>query len=224
MELGAVRRAAAPKPVTLDHALKTLPERHALDVHKAPVGKDGQVQRLPDLELPVEAAQLHDASRRIDALRELTGKRLRQPPLASRPPAQHHGVIPVACGNARADHDIGFDPHQRHRARRARIVEYLRHSHLDANYRYHAARSLLPDLDVDAGRQLELHQRIHDGAAWLQDVDEPLVSPHFELLTRLLVDVRDRSTVNLLIRVGSGIGPATRAPAFCTVCTIAREL
>src|SRR5690349_7957773 len=53
--------------------------------------------------------------------------------------------------------------------------------------------SLLPeglDLDVDAGRQLELHQRVDRLAGRLEDVQQPLVGPDLELLARLLVDVR----------------------------------
>jgi hypothetical protein len=46
------------------------------------------------------------------------------------------------------------------------------------------------DLDVDAGRQLQLHERIHRLARRLEDVEQPLVGADLELLARLLVDVR----------------------------------
>src|SRR5437763_11482164 len=46
------------------------------------------------------------------------------------------------------------------------------------------------DLDVDAGRQLELHQRVDRLAGRLEDVQQPLVRPDLELLAGLLVDVR----------------------------------
>src|SRR5262245_32937352 len=46
------------------------------------------------------------------------------------------------------------------------------------------------DLDVDAGRQIQLHQRINRLRRRLEDVDQALVRAHFELLARLLVDVR----------------------------------
>src|SRR5215212_3855044 len=46
------------------------------------------------------------------------------------------------------------------------------------------------DLDVDAGRQIQLHQRVHGLRRGLEDVDQPLVRADLELLARLLVDVR----------------------------------
>src|SRR5512137_1516630 len=38
------------------------------------------------------------------------------------------------------------------------------------------------DLDVDAGRQVELHQRVHRLRGWLEDVDQALVCADLELL------------------------------------------
>ena len=46
------------------------------------------------------------------------------------------------------------------------------------------------DLDVDAGGQIELHQRVDRLRRRLEDVEQPLVRPDLELLPRLLVDVR----------------------------------
>src|SRR5436305_13858991 len=46
------------------------------------------------------------------------------------------------------------------------------------------------DLDVHAGGQVEPHQRVHHFWIWVQDVDDPLVGPHLELLARVLVDER----------------------------------
>src|SRR6185436_5243808 len=46
------------------------------------------------------------------------------------------------------------------------------------------------DLDVDASRQLELHQRVDRLAGRIEDVEQPLVGADLELLARLLVDVR----------------------------------
>ena len=43
------------------------------------------------------------------------------------------------------------------------------------------------DLDVHAGSQIELHERVHGLRCRIDDVEETLVSPHFELLTALLV-------------------------------------
>src|SRR5215510_15328439 len=45
------------------------------------------------------------------------------------------------------------------------------------------------DLDVDAGGEIELHQRIHGLRRRIDDVEQPLVGAHLELLAALLVDV-----------------------------------
>src|SRR5436309_12509481 len=46
------------------------------------------------------------------------------------------------------------------------------------------------DLDVDARGELELHERIDGLRRRLENVEQPLVRPHLELLARLLIDVR----------------------------------
>src|SRR6478735_5803840 len=46
------------------------------------------------------------------------------------------------------------------------------------------------DLDVNAGSEVELHQRVHRLRRWIDDVQEALVRAHLELLAALLVDVR----------------------------------
>jgi len=46
------------------------------------------------------------------------------------------------------------------------------------------------NLNVHTSSQVELHQRVHGGGVRLHNVEQPLVGANFELLTRLLVDVR----------------------------------
>src|SRR5690606_41320718 len=46
------------------------------------------------------------------------------------------------------------------------------------------------DLDVDAGRELELHQGIHGLVVRIDDVEHALVRAGLILVTRVLVDVR----------------------------------
>src|ERR1035441_10157983 len=53
-----------------------------------------------------------------------------------------------------------------------------------------SVRSSELDLDVDARRQVETHQRVHRLRRRVEDVDQPLVRPHLEVLTRVLVLVR----------------------------------
>src|SRR5215468_7924063 len=45
------------------------------------------------------------------------------------------------------------------------------------------------DLDVDTGGEVELHQRVHGLRRRIDDVEQPLVRAHLELLAALLVDV-----------------------------------
>src|SRR5688572_24528735 len=51
-----------------------------------------------------------------------------------------------------------------------------------------SASPLELDLDIDAGRKVELHEGIDRLLRWIVDVNEALVRPDLELLTRVLVD------------------------------------
>src|SRR5882757_8359114 len=50
--------------------------------------------------------------------------------------------------------------------------------------------SLELDLDIDAGGEIELHQRVYRLRRRIDDVEHALVGPDLELLARLLVDMR----------------------------------
>src|SRR5271156_1057702 len=52
------------------------------------------------------------------------------------------------------------------------------------------ALDLLLDVDVDAGRQIDAHQSVNGLRCRIEDVDQPLVRPHFEVLSRVLVLMR----------------------------------
>src|SRR5262245_45167999 len=67
------------------------------------------------------------------------------------------------------------------------------------------------DLDVDARGEIELHQRIDRLRGWIDDVEEPLVRTHLELLAALLVDVR-RAVHRELLDAGR---QRDRAPHLC---------
>ncbi len=45
------------------------------------------------------------------------------------------------------------------------------------------------NFDVDAGWQIEIHERINCLGRWLGDVDQTLMGSHLELLTAVLVDM-----------------------------------
>src|SRR5262249_33948161 len=65
----------------------------------------------------------------------------------------------------------------------------------------HLRLSLRLDLDVDAGAEIELHERVERLLRRLEDVEEPLVRADLELLARLLVDVR-RAQHRVLVDLG----------------------
>src|SRR5699024_6352096 len=46
------------------------------------------------------------------------------------------------------------------------------------------------DLDVDVSREVEAHERVHGLRRRVDDVDQPLVRPHLEMVTAVLVLVR----------------------------------
>src|ERR1700750_1754749 len=57
------------------------------------------------------------------------------------------------------------------------------------------------DLDVDARREVEPHQRVDGLRRVVEDVDEPLVGAHLEVLARVLVLVRRADdAVDVLLR------------------------
>src|SRR5579863_9335968 len=66
------------------------------------------------------------------------------------------------------------------------------------------------DLDVDASRKVEPHQRVDSLRRRVDDVDQPLVRPHLEVLARVLVLVRraDDAVHVLLGRQRHGTGDA----------------
>src|SRR3954471_21105703 len=72
------------------------------------------------------------------------------------------------------------------------------------------ARRLLGqlDLDVHAGGEIELHQRVNRLRRWLHDVEQPFVRPHLKLLARLLVDMRRTVDGELLDARRKGNGTA----------------
>src|SRR6201999_889045 len=73
----------------------------------------------------------------------------------------------------------------------ARFIEEARHAQLFGDHAgTHLADPLELDLDVHAGGQVELHQRVHGLRGGVDDIEHALVRADFELLARLLVDVR----------------------------------
>ena len=70
------------------------------------------------------------------------------------------------------------------------------------------------DLDVDASRELELHQRVHGLVVGVDDVEHALVRAGLVLVARVLVDVRrdeDGVAFDLASAAGSGRALARRS-------------
>ena len=77
------------------------------------------------------------------------------------------------------------------------------------------------DLDVHAGRQVELGQRVHRLRAGVVDVEQALVGAELELLAALLVHVRaaqHRPALDLAPGAGSGRTPGPRSSPPCARC------
>src|SRR5438105_1660831 len=68
------------------------------------------------------------------------------------------------------------------------------------------------DLDVDARRKVELHERVDGLLRRVVDVDEPLVGPDLELVARVLVDERAADDGELLDTGGQRDRPGHRGP------------
>src|SRR5690606_22275036 len=64
------------------------------------------------------------------------------------------------------------------------------------------------DLDVHAGGQVELHQRVHGLRGGVDDIEHALVRADFKLLARLLVDVRRAVDSELFDQGRQRDGPA----------------
>src|SRR3954453_10723887 len=70
------------------------------------------------------------------------------------------------------------------------------------------------DLNVHAGGEVELQQRVHRLRRWLHDVEQAAMGPDFELLAAFLVDVRravDRETLDMGRQRDRSANPGTRA-------------
>src|SRR3954463_5156859 len=68
--------------------------------------------------------------------------------------------------------------------------------------------SLELDLDIDAGGEIELHQRVYRLRRRIDDIEHALVGADLELLARLLVDMRRAVDRELLDTRRQRNGPA----------------
>jgi len=76
------------------------------------------------------------------------------------------------------------------------------------------------DLDLNSGRELELHQGVDGLRIGVVDVQKPAIGVEFKLLAGLLVDEGRAVDSEDLLVGGRGMGPLTFAPVAFTVSTI----
>src|SRR5262245_21395330 len=195
----AVRGAQPAEVPALHRAGKALADRGAGDVdiladHEVvghDLGADRDQRVLADPELGDLAFGLDLGHREVSALR--LGHVLD----LARARAELQCDIAVLVLGAMRDHLALGQPQHRDRHVLTGLGEQAGHPHLLCNHPgTHGSSVLLEpkaalelDLDVDARRQIELHQRVHGLRRRIDDVGQPLVGAHLELLAALLVDV-----------------------------------
>ena len=78
------------------------------------------------------------------------------------------------------------------------------------------------DLDVNAGREVELHQSVNGLVGRIDDVHQALMGADFELVAAGLVDVRRTQNVETLNAGGKRNGTANNSAGALAVSTISR--
>ena len=116
------------------------------------------------------------------------------------------GVVAVGLGVADLGDHVGGRGDDGHRDDAVVLVPELGHAELGAQQPLHVAfqescrKTSELDLDVDAGRQVETHQRVDRLRRGVDDVDEALVGAHLEVLAGVLVLVgRADDAVDVLL-------------------------
>ena len=109
--------------------------------------------------------------------------------------AELHGGVAVRLGGAHGDHLALLDLQHGHRDVGALVAEERGSCRASVRSDRYASSALPPlvlqlDLDVDAGGEVELHQRVDRLRRRIDDVEQALVGADLELLAALLVDVR----------------------------------
>jgi hypothetical protein len=135
--------------------------------------------------------------------------------------AKLDGGVAILVGGA-LRHDLQVvELQDGHRNLLAVLQEQPGHAQLLCdNARAHGHAPLNFDLDVHAGREVELHQRVHGLRGRIDDVEKTLVRADFPLVARLLVDVRTTENRELLDLVRQRDRPAHLAPVRLAVFTI----
>ena len=144
-------------------------------------------------------------------LRQMPELALRELALGDGVERELHGFVAVRVHGLDLDDGARAGLDDRHRGDDAGLrVEDLRHPELLADDSLHFQLLCISelDLDVDACREIEAHQRVHGLRRRAVDVDQPLVRAHLEVLARVLVLERapDHAVDVLLGGQGHGAG------------------
>src|SRR5690606_31540131 len=197
LALGAVRGAQAVEAVALHDTRGALALARAGDVDLLAGLEDVGGDLLAEFVLGgVVGAQFDEVAARRDAgLLEVTRARLVHLARVDLPEPELHGGVAVLLRAADLGDDARPGLDDGHRNDPALIVEDLGHAELLAQdalpLRTHlSVRPLELDLDVDAGRKVEPHERVDRLGRRIDDVDQPLVRAHLEVLAAVLVLVR----------------------------------
>ena len=196
-----VRRPEAAEVVPLHRAGKTLADRSACDVHVLAC----QIVVGGDFRAHIDQVVGADAEFSDLAL----GFHIRPGEVPA-----HAGRGPLGLGRARAELDGGIaipvsgalrhnlqvvELKHGHRNLLAVFQQQPGHAQLLRDYaRAHCHAPLNFDFDVNAGSEVELHERVHGLRGRVDDVEKTLVRPDFPLVARLLVDVRTTENRELL--------------------------
>src|SRR5256885_564839 len=198
-------------------ALEAFPLGHSADVHLVAGREPVDADLLPRREsVDVVQPDLAEHAHRWEIL-QVTELRLGHAIwLLGAPEAELDGAVAVPLLRADLRHDVRLGDDDRRRDDRAVVLEVLEHAELASqqhrlfegrgsvrrldllvllfHFRFVAhlflMASLELDLDVDARRKVQLHERVDRLLRRVVYVDEPLVRSDLELLARILVDER----------------------------------
>ena len=144
--------------------------------------------------------------RRHTRLLEMAELSLRELPLFHLVERELDGLVAVLLVRLHLDDWARPCLDHRHSGHHPRFrIEDLGHAELPAENALHTL-----DLDVDAGGQVEPHQRVDRLRRGAMDVDQALVRPHLELLPRVLVLERAADHGVDVPLGGQGHGPGDR--------------
>src|SRR5699024_682374 len=204
--LGAVTGALAGEAVALHDTRVALALGGAGDVDDGAVGEHVHAHFLADLEgRGVGDPQLDQVPARGDpGLGVVAGDGLVDLARVDGAERQLHGLVAVPLCGAHLGHHARPRLDDGHRDDPVVLVEDLGHAELVAQDAFDlgvshllefsaaSTRTLAEslDVDVDAGRQVDAHQRVDRLRRRVEDVQQPLVGAHLEVLARVLVLVR----------------------------------